>query len=43
VWFADHGVDRLTISVRSKTVDDMRSELLRFAEEVINPTRDLGV
>jgi len=37
-WFEDLGVHRLTIAVRSKTVDDMRDELLRFGDEVIEAT-----
>lgn len=40
-WFAEQGVHRLTIAVRSRTVDAMRDELRRFADEVIGPTRDL--
>jgi len=40
-WFADQGVHRLTIAVRSRTIEDMRAELKRFGDEVIEPTRDL--
>jgi alkanesulfonate monooxygenase SsuD/methylene tetrahydromethanopterin reductase-like flavin-dependent oxidoreductase (luciferase family) len=40
-WFAELGVNRMTISVRSKTVPDMRNELMRFGEEVIAKTVDL--
>lgn len=40
-WFADQGVHRLTIAVRSKTIADMREELLRFGDEVIGATTDL--
>lgn len=40
-WFADQGVDRLTIAVRSKTLPEMREELLRFGDEVIAATADL--
>jgi probable F420-dependent oxidoreductase len=40
-WFADQGIHRLTIAVRSRTIPDMQEELRRFAGEVIEPTRDL--
>jgi probable F420-dependent oxidoreductase len=40
-WFADQGVHRLTVTVRAKTISDMRSELMRFGEEVIEPTQEL--
>jgi alkanesulfonate monooxygenase SsuD/methylene tetrahydromethanopterin reductase-like flavin-dependent oxidoreductase (luciferase family) len=40
-WFADQGVHRLTIAVRSKTLAEMGEELKRFSDEVIGPTRDL--
>jgi probable F420-dependent oxidoreductase len=38
---AELGVDRLVIAIRSKDLDDMRDELARFGDEVIEPTRDL--
>jgi probable F420-dependent oxidoreductase len=38
---ADMGVDRCTIAVRSKDLDDMRAELAQFGREVIAPTRDM--
>jgi probable F420-dependent oxidoreductase len=40
-WFADQGVHRLTIACRSKTIEDLREELARFRDEVIDQTRDL--
>jgi alkanesulfonate monooxygenase SsuD/methylene tetrahydromethanopterin reductase-like flavin-dependent oxidoreductase (luciferase family) len=40
-WFADLGVSRLTVAVRSKTTAEMRDELLRFGDEVIAVTTDL--
>lgn len=40
-WFADQGVHRLTIAVRGKTIPDMRDELMRFADEVIQKTLTL--
>jgi alkanesulfonate monooxygenase SsuD/methylene tetrahydromethanopterin reductase-like flavin-dependent oxidoreductase (luciferase family) len=40
-WFADLGVNRMTVAVRSKTIPDMREELLRFGDEVIATTADL--
>jgi probable F420-dependent oxidoreductase len=40
-WFADLGVSRLTVAVRSKTPPEMRDELLRFGDEVIATTADL--
>jgi probable F420-dependent oxidoreductase len=40
-WFADLGVSRLTVAVRSKTTAEMRDELLRFGDEVIAATTDL--
>jgi probable F420-dependent oxidoreductase len=35
------GVDRLTVAVRAKEIDDVRAELDAFGEQVIAPTRDL--
>jgi probable F420-dependent oxidoreductase len=35
------GVDRLTIAIRSKGIDEMGDELARFGDEVIAATRDL--
>lgn len=40
-WFADQGVHRLTVAVRAKTIPDMRNELMRFGEEVIEKTQGL--
>jgi probable F420-dependent oxidoreductase len=40
-WFADLGVNRLTVAVRSKTIPEMRDELLRFGDDVIRATADL--
>jgi probable F420-dependent oxidoreductase len=40
-WYADQGVHRLTIAVRSHTVPEMREELLRFGDSVIPATADL--
>jgi probable F420-dependent oxidoreductase len=40
-WFAEQGVHRLTVAIRSRTVPEMRDELQTFAREVIEPTRDL--
>lgn len=40
-WFADQGVHRLTIAVRAKTIPEMRDELLRFGDEVIDRTQTL--
>jgi probable F420-dependent oxidoreductase len=40
-WFADVGVHRLIIGVRSKTLPEMRDELARFGDEVIAVTSDL--
>lgn len=37
-WYADHGVHRLTIRVRSETIEGMREELGRFSDEVISKT-----
>ena len=39
-WYADMGVDRLTIAVRARTVEDMRDELRRFADETIAKTNE---
>lgn len=41
-WFADQGVHRLTIAPHAKDLPAMREELMRFGEEVIDKTRDLG-
>ncbi len=40
-WFADQGVHRLTVAVRSKTIPEMRDELMRFGDEVIQKTLTL--
>jgi len=40
-WFADHGVSRLTIAMRSRTIPELRDEISRFADEVISHTIDL--
>src|SRR5579859_3070580 len=40
-WFAEQGVERLTVAVRSRTVPEMRDELLRFGDEVIGPSATL--
>jgi len=40
-WFADHGVHRLTIAVKARSVPELRDELNRFADEVITNTADL--
>jgi probable F420-dependent oxidoreductase len=40
-WFADQGVARLTIAVRAKTIPDIRDELRRFGDEVIDKTATL--
>ena len=41
-WFADQGVHRLTIAPHAKTIPALREELMRFGDEVIDKTRDLG-
>ncbi len=41
-WFADQGVHRLTIAPHAKTIPALRDELMRFGDEVIDKTRDLG-
>jgi probable F420-dependent oxidoreductase len=40
-WFADLGVHRLTVAVRAKTIPEMRDELMRFGDEVIQKTLTL--
>jgi probable F420-dependent oxidoreductase len=35
------GVDRLTVAVRAKEIDDVRREFEEFGDQVIGPTRDL--
>jgi probable F420-dependent oxidoreductase len=40
-WFAEQGVSRLTVAVRSRTIPEMRAELLRLGAELLAPTRDL--
>jgi probable F420-dependent oxidoreductase len=40
-WYAEVGVDRITIAVRASTIPDMRDELHRFADEVIANTVDV--
>ena len=40
-WYADVGVDRITVAIRSRTVGDVRDELARFGDEVIAATTDL--
>jgi probable F420-dependent oxidoreductase len=38
---AELGVDRCTVAIRSKDLNEVRDELARFGDEVIAPTRDL--
>jgi probable F420-dependent oxidoreductase len=38
---AELGVDRLTVAIRAKEIEEMRDELAGFGEQVIVPTRDL--
>ena len=38
---AELGVDRCTIAVRSKEMPEVRDELARFGDEVIEPTKEL--
>jgi probable F420-dependent oxidoreductase len=40
-WYADHGIHRLTVPVRAKTIADMRDEIRKFADEIIANTDDL--
>jgi len=40
-WFAEQGVARLTVAVRSRTVPEMRDELRRLGDELVEPTREL--
>jgi probable F420-dependent oxidoreductase len=40
-WYADQGVHRLTVPVRARTIPEMRDEIRRFADEVIDKTGDL--
>jgi probable F420-dependent oxidoreductase len=40
-WFAERGVSRLTVAVRSRTIPEMRDELMRLGDELIAPTQDL--
>lgn len=40
-WYAEIGIDRLTIAVRASTKADMRDELLRFGDEVIASSAEL--
>ncbi|MGE0880983.1 MAG: LLM class F420-dependent oxidoreductase [Acidimicrobiia bacterium] len=40
-WYASIGIDRITIAVRARTIDDMRAELHQFADEVIAKTTAL--
>jgi probable F420-dependent oxidoreductase len=40
-WYADQGVDRLTVTVRARTPEAMREELLRFGSDIIEPTAAL--
>jgi probable F420-dependent oxidoreductase len=40
-WYADIGIDRITIAVRASTIPDMREELLRFGDEVIAKSTEL--
>src|SRR5262249_55559885 len=35
------GVNRLTVAIRAKEIDDVRREVEAFGEDVIRPTRDL--
>lgn len=35
------GVDRLTVAIRAKEIDEVRDELAMFGEQIIAPTREL--
>ncbi|MCW2622294.1 MAG: putative Alkanesulfonate monooxygenase [Frankiales bacterium] len=40
-WFADLGISRLTVTVRSRTIPDLQEEVARLGEELLAPTVDL--
>jgi probable F420-dependent oxidoreductase len=40
-WYADEGIHRLTVAIRSRTIGDMRDELARLGDELVAPTTDL--
>jgi probable F420-dependent oxidoreductase len=40
LWFAELGIHRLTIAVRSRTVPEMKDELRRFADDTIAKTAE---
>jgi probable F420-dependent oxidoreductase len=40
-WYAEAGVDRITLAIRGKTTPEVRDELRRFADEVISKTTEL--
>lgn len=39
--YAEFGVDRLTVAVRARTIDDMRDEVARLGDELVGPTAGL--
>jgi alkanesulfonate monooxygenase SsuD/methylene tetrahydromethanopterin reductase-like flavin-dependent oxidoreductase (luciferase family) len=41
VTMAELGVDRCTIAIRAKDLNEVRDELARFGEDVIAPTHDV--
>ena len=40
-WYADQGVHQLTVTVRARDEAEIYNELMRFGEDVIEPTMDL--
>jgi probable F420-dependent oxidoreductase len=40
-WFADLGVHRMTVAIRSRTIPDLREEVARYGDELVAPTADL--
>jgi probable F420-dependent oxidoreductase len=40
-WYAQQGIHRLTVAVRSRTISDMRDEVARLGEELVAPTAEM--
>ena len=40
-FYADFGLHRLTVAVRGRTIDDMRTDVARLGDELVATTVDL--
>jgi hypothetical protein len=40
-WYAEQGIHRLTVAIRSRTIADLQDEVARIGDELVAPTADL--